>query len=53
MDPFAGSNVTGQIAEQLDRKWIAVEINADYVAGSQMRFADAVPTRQERQRRVS
>lgn len=44
VDPFAGSNVTGQVAEQLDRRWIAVEINADYVAGSRFRFPDAVVT---------
>jgi DNA modification methylase len=44
LDPFAGSNVTGQVAEELGRTWISVEINADYVAGSQLRFKDAVPT---------
>jgi site-specific DNA-methyltransferase (cytosine-N4-specific) len=44
LDPFAGSNVTGQAAESLERRWISAEINADYVAGSQLRFADAVPT---------
>jgi site-specific DNA-methyltransferase (cytosine-N4-specific) len=42
LDPFAGSNVTGQMAESLQRQWISVEINPDYVAGSQLRFADAV-----------
>jgi site-specific DNA-methyltransferase (cytosine-N4-specific) len=43
VDPFAGSNVTGQVAERLERRWIAVEINADYVAGSRLRFdAEAV-----------
>jgi site-specific DNA-methyltransferase (cytosine-N4-specific) len=41
LDPFAGSNVTGQIAERLERRWISVEINADYVAGSQLRFPHA------------
>jgi len=41
LDPFAGSNVTGQIAEMLERRWISVEINADYVAGSQLRFPHA------------
>ena len=39
LDPFAGSNVTGHVAETLNRRWIAVEINADYVAGSKLRFA--------------
>jgi site-specific DNA-methyltransferase (cytosine-N4-specific) len=41
VDPFAGSNVTGQVAEMLERRWISVEINADYVAGSQLRFPPA------------
>jgi site-specific DNA-methyltransferase (cytosine-N4-specific) len=41
LDPFAGSNVTGQVAEALGRNWISIEINADYVAGSRLRFPDA------------
>ena len=45
LDPFAGSNVTGQVAEELGRRWISVEINADYVAGSRLRFPEAVPLR--------
>jgi site-specific DNA-methyltransferase (cytosine-N4-specific) len=44
VDPFAGSNVTGQVAEGLGRRWLSVEINGDYVAGSRLRFDDAVPT---------
>jgi site-specific DNA-methyltransferase (cytosine-N4-specific) len=43
LDPFAGSNVTGQEAESLGRRWISVEINADYVAGSRFRFVKDVP----------
>lgn len=42
LDPFAGSNVTGQVAEALDRRWLSIEINADYVAGSMLRFPAAV-----------
>jgi len=38
IDPFAGSNTTGQVAELLQRKWCSIEINADYVAGSRLRF---------------
>jgi site-specific DNA-methyltransferase (cytosine-N4-specific) len=41
LDPFGGSNVTGQVAESLGRRWISIEVNADYVAGSQFRFPDA------------
>jgi DNA modification methylase len=44
VDPFAGSNVTGFVAQSLERKWISVEINAEYVAGSMLRFDDAVAT---------
>jgi site-specific DNA-methyltransferase (cytosine-N4-specific) len=38
MDPFAGSNVTGFVAEELDRTWLSVEINEEYVLGSRLRF---------------
>jgi DNA modification methylase len=44
LDPFAGSNVTGQVAEMLDRSWVSIEINADYVAGSMLRFPEAAPS---------
>ena len=39
LDPFAGSNVTGRAAETLARRWIACEVNEEYVAGSRFRFA--------------
>lgn len=38
LDPFAGSNVTGQVAESLQRRWLSIEINGDYVEGSRLRF---------------
>ena len=41
VDPFAGSNVTGFVAERNERRWLAVESNADYVAGSRLRFEPA------------
>lgn len=37
-DPFAGSNTTGAVAEQLGRRWVATEPNAEYVQGSKGRF---------------
>lgn len=37
-DPFAGSNTTGAVADQLRREWIAVEPEMDYIAGSRGRF---------------
>jgi len=39
LDPFAGSNVTGLIAESLQRRWLSVEIDAEYVEGSRLRFS--------------
>jgi site-specific DNA-methyltransferase (cytosine-N4-specific) len=42
LDPFAGSNVTGHVAESLNRSWISIELNADYVQGSLLRFPHAV-----------
>lgn len=40
LDPFAGSNTTGFVAETLQRRWISCEINEDYLMGSRYRFAD-------------
>ncbi len=40
LDPFAGSNMTGHVAERLERRWLSIEINPDYVAGSRLRFDD-------------
>lgn len=46
VDPFAGSNMTGKTAEELERRWIAVEKRLDYIATSKLRFetdaADAI-----------
>ncbi|BAY98476.1 DNA methylase N-4/N-6 [Tolypothrix tenuis PCC 7101] len=39
LDPFTGSNTTGFVAENLQRQWIAFEINEDYVTGSRYRFS--------------
>ncbi len=38
LDPFAGSNTTGAAAENLNRRWIAIEPDDDYIAGSLGRF---------------
>jgi DNA modification methylase len=39
-DPFAGSNMTGYVAEQLKRKWIAGELSETYIKNSMIRFED-------------
>lgn len=39
LDPFAGSNTTGAVAEKLQRRWIAVDINREYIEAGRFRFA--------------
>jgi site-specific DNA-methyltransferase (cytosine-N4-specific) len=61
LDPFAGSNVTGEAAERLSRRWIAIEVIREYLEGSKFRFDDLFmqthenrrgwPRRDHRQRR--
>lgn len=38
VDPFAGSNTTGIVAESLRRRWMAIEISEEYLADSMLRF---------------
>ncbi len=38
LDPFAGSNTTGFVAEELNRRWIGLEIRSDYAEESRLRF---------------
>lgn len=38
LDPFGGSNTTGSVAEEMHRRWVCVEANADYIKGSRGRF---------------
>lgn len=37
-DPFAGSNTTGSVSEELGRRWLGIEAERDYVDGSKGRF---------------
>lgn len=37
-DPFAGSCVTGEVAEKLKRRWICCELIEDYLKGALYRF---------------
>jgi site-specific DNA-methyltransferase (cytosine-N4-specific) len=39
LDPFAGSNTTGAVAESLQRRWIAFESVEEYIQASKFRFA--------------
>jgi site-specific DNA-methyltransferase (cytosine-N4-specific) len=40
LDPFAGSNTTGFVAETLQRRWISFEMNENYAIGSRYRFEE-------------
>ena len=40
LDPFAGSNTTGYVAEVLGRRWTAIEADAQYAQHSAIRFED-------------
>ena len=51
LDPFAGSNVTGYVAESLNRLWISIEKIEEYVRGSRFRFEEhknQAPVEQEK-----
>ena len=43
LDVFSGSNMTGRVAETLGRKWLAFEIEEEYLKGSKFRFEDNAP----------
>jgi DNA modification methylase len=42
VDPFGGSNMTGAVAERLNRRWIAVEPEIEYINGSKGRFNGSI-----------
>jgi site-specific DNA-methyltransferase (cytosine-N4-specific) len=44
LDPFAGSNTTGFVAECLGRHWISIEIKETYAQQSMIRFEDPILT---------
>lgn len=44
LDPFAGSNTTGFVAECLGRHWISIEIRETYAKQSRIRFKDPILT---------
>jgi len=38
VDPFAGSNMTGAVAESLGRRWLGFELQRRYIENSALRF---------------
>jgi DNA modification methylase len=48
VDIFAGSNTTGMVAEELGRRWLAFDMDQEYVATSVLRFVRDDPVAQSR-----
>ena len=48
LDIFSGSNTTGMVADRLDRRWLAFELDRDYAALSIIRFLDGRPLHESR-----
>jgi DNA modification methylase len=40
VDPFAGSNTAGAVAERLGRQWVAMELLEEYLEASKFRFSE-------------
>jgi site-specific DNA-methyltransferase (cytosine-N4-specific) len=47
-DPFAGSAVTGEVCERLNRRWLCCEILPEYVVGAIGRFSTEATSPAER-----
>lgn len=47
VDPFAGSNTTGAVAEQLNRSWLGIEAHLPYAEGAKGRFLIQMPEGQQ------
>ena len=47
LDPFAGSNMTGYVAETMERQWIAFEVIEEYLKASKFRFSLSHESRNE------
>lgn len=45
LDPFGGSNVTGQVCEATGRRWISCELDPEYVVASTFRFGTQIVSR--------
>ncbi len=40
LDPFAGSNTTGSVAQNLERQWISIDNSEEYLEASKYRFLE-------------
>jgi site-specific DNA-methyltransferase (cytosine-N4-specific) len=49
LDPFAGSNTTGMVAERLERRWLSFELDKEYIEASMFRFdPESIVARRDR-----
>jgi site-specific DNA-methyltransferase (cytosine-N4-specific) len=48
VDPFGGSLATGEAAELLERRWVCIEKDPEYIRGGLGRFEYANPDEQRR-----
>ena len=49
VDIFAGSNTTGEVADRLGRRWIACDLDRDYLVASALRFFEEPISKRQRQ----
>ena len=40
LDPFFGSGTTGYVAQKLNRKWLGIELNAEYIQIAEKRIVE-------------
>jgi DNA modification methylase len=52
IDPFAGSCVTGEVCERLERRWLCIELKEEYLVGAVSRFAGSYAPKKRRSRYV-
>lgn len=53
LDPFAGSNVTGSVAEETGRRWVAIEKQKIYANASKSRFSNSLKIQSENESPLS
>jgi site-specific DNA-methyltransferase (cytosine-N4-specific) len=53
LDPFCGSNVTGECAERLGRRWLGLEISESYLKGSRFRFDQPLSSNVSRKKKLT
>ena len=48
LDPFAGSCITGEVCERLQRRWICIDCVEEYVESAKLRFLEDLEPRTRR-----